>query len=70
LAIQLILKTGVGQKRSTKGFTASGKPWRLVHYECFPTKELAMKREKHLKAWKNINQSSEVSEVGFILIRK
>ncbi|MGD9931577.1 MAG: GIY-YIG nuclease family protein [Mangrovibacterium sp.] len=38
---------------SKKGFTATGKPWTLKYLEKFETKELALKREMQLKAWKN-----------------
>jgi putative endonuclease len=36
-----------------KGFTAAGKPWKLVYSEFYPSKAEAMKREMQLKKWKN-----------------
>jgi len=45
---------------STKGFTTSGKPWKLVYFESYQTKGLAMKREKQLKSWKNAQRIKEL----------
>ncbi len=39
--------------RSSKGFTASGKPWTLVYSEVYNDKKSAMGREIQLKKWKN-----------------
>ena len=36
----------LGQNRSTKGF----RPWKLVHYEEFATREAARAREKYFKS--------------------
>ena len=35
---------------ATKGFTIKFRPWEIIFSETFPTKEGAMKREKHLKS--------------------
>jgi putative endonuclease len=36
-----------------KGFTAKAKDWVICYAELFPSKILALKREKQLKGWKN-----------------
>jgi putative endonuclease len=36
-----------------KGFTAAGKPWKLVYSELYPSKAEAMARERQFKRWKN-----------------
>ncbi|MFZ4476805.1 MAG: GIY-YIG nuclease family protein [Saprospiraceae bacterium] len=36
-----------------KGFTAKAKDWVIVYTEMFETKDLALKREKQIKAWKS-----------------
>ena len=46
--------------RKSKGYTSKGKPWKLVYIESYPTKELAMKREKQLKSWKNSERLKEL----------
>ena len=38
---------------SHKGYTAVGKPWRIVYTEEHPSKTSALKRERQLKGWKN-----------------
>jgi putative endonuclease len=35
------------------GFTAAGKPWKLMYSESFHSKAEALIREKQLKSWKN-----------------
>jgi len=35
---------------ATKGFTMKFRPWEIIFYETFLTKEDAMKREKQLKS--------------------
>jgi putative endonuclease len=35
------------------GFTAKYKDWKVVFTEEYPTKELAYKRERQVKAWKS-----------------
>ena len=39
--------------RSMKGFTSTGKPWKLVYSEMYDCKTDALKREKQLKNWKS-----------------
>ena len=34
-------------------YTASKRPWRLVYFEMFKTRNAAILREKQLKGWKN-----------------
>ena len=46
--------------RSTKGYTSVGKPWAIVYYESFELKKEALKREKQLKGWKNINRIEDL----------
>jgi len=41
--------------RSKKGFTAKGKPWVLVGYSCFKTKQEAHKFELYLKNLRDSN---------------
>ncbi|MUP46594.1 GIY-YIG nuclease family protein [Gramella sp. BOM4] len=36
-----------------KGFTSKAKDWKLVYSQKFPTKELALVREKEIKNWKS-----------------
>ena len=36
-----------------KGFTSTGKPWKLVYSEMYDCKTGALKREKQLKSWKS-----------------
>ncbi|MUP46593.1 GIY-YIG nuclease family protein [Gramella sp. BOM4] len=36
-----------------KDFTSKAKDWKLVYTEKFPTKELALVREKEIKNWKS-----------------
>jgi len=36
-----------------KGFTGGLSDWTVCHIEEFPTKELAYKREREVKAWKS-----------------
>jgi putative endonuclease len=45
-----------------KGFTGSGKPWKLVYSESFSEKSLALKREMELKSWKNRKKLEELIE--------
>ncbi len=40
-------------KPSHKGFTSKATNWQIVHTETYPSKELAMQREKQLKSWKS-----------------
>ena len=35
------------------GFTAKAKDWKLVHYEEFPDKHTAYKKERTVKSWKS-----------------
>ena len=39
--------------KSKTGHTAKAKDWIIAHFEVFDSKELAMKREKEIKAWKS-----------------
>ena len=43
----------VNLKPSHKGFTSKATNWQIVHTETFPSKVLAMQREKQLKGWKS-----------------
>jgi len=43
----------IKHERSLKGFTARGKPWKLVYYEIFQEEVSAREREKQLKGWKS-----------------
>ena len=36
-----------------KGFTSKATDWQIVYTETFPSKTLAMQREKQLKSWKS-----------------
>jgi putative endonuclease len=45
-----------------KGFTAAGRPWKLVYSESFSEKALALKREMELKSWKNRKKLEELIE--------
>ena len=36
-----------------RGFTNRAKDWEIVHTEAFCSKDLALKRELQIKAWKN-----------------
>ncbi len=36
-----------------KGFTSQAVDWKIVFFECFKSKELAMKRERQIKRWKS-----------------
>jgi putative endonuclease len=46
--------------RSLKGFTAAGKPWKLIYTEEFTSKKEALMREKQLKKWKNKERISQL----------
>ncbi|UBM61972.1 GIY-YIG nuclease family protein [Candidatus Sulfidibacterium hydrothermale] len=55
-------------KLAHKGYTVKFRPWTLVFSEEFPTKQLAMKREKQLKSakgrrfiWEKIKASGLIS---------
>ena len=37
---------------SNKGFTSKAKDWKIVYTENFPTKNMAMLREKEIKRWR------------------
>ncbi|MFT6845723.1 MAG: putative endonuclease [Flavobacteriales bacterium] len=39
--------------RPHKGFTGRNQPWLLVYSEQLQTKQLALKREQEIKAWKS-----------------
>ncbi len=39
-----------------KGFTGLVSDWQIVYTEVFSTKELAYKREREVKSWKNRNR--------------
>ena len=39
--------------RSKIGFTSQGKPWKLIYFEQYDTKEASLARERQLKSWKN-----------------
>ena len=39
--------------RDGNKFTSKGQPWFLVYSEKFPTKELAIQRERQIKNWKS-----------------
>jgi len=43
-----------------KGFTSKATDWQIVHTETFPSKALAMQREKQLKSWKSIIRIEEL----------
>ena len=43
----------VNLKPSHKGFTSKATDWQIVHTETYPSKELAIQREKQLKSWKS-----------------
>ena len=36
-----------------KGFTGKKADWQIVHTEDYPTKTLALEREKEIKSWKS-----------------
>ncbi|MDX2189255.1 MAG: GIY-YIG nuclease family protein [Bacteroidota bacterium] len=36
-----------------KGFTGKSNDWELKYFEKYPTKELALKREREIKSWKS-----------------
>ncbi len=38
---------------SNKGFTSKAKDWKIVYTESFPTKNMAMLREKEIKRWRS-----------------
>jgi putative endonuclease len=38
---------------SKKGFTSKAKDWKIVYTESFPTKNMAMLREKEIKRWRS-----------------
>jgi putative endonuclease len=38
---------------SHKGFTSKAKDWKIVYRESFPTKNMAMLREKEIKRWRS-----------------
>ena len=40
---------------ATKGWTVKFRPWKLIHYESFQTKQQALKREKQLKGGQGRN---------------
>lgn len=46
--------------RATSGFTSLGKPWKLVYYEAYLSKEDAAERERAVKLRKN----------SYVLLRK
>jgi putative endonuclease len=48
------------QSRSV--FTKSKRPWKLVYFEKYETRSLAIKREKQIKAWKNRNYIKKLIE--------
>jgi putative endonuclease len=50
--------------RKSKGFSNLGRPWELVYYECFETKQEAMSREKQLKGWKNKDRIKAIVRAG------
>jgi putative endonuclease len=43
-----------------KGYTAKTKDWAVVHVENFPTKTLAHRREREIKAWKSKQKIREL----------
>ena len=43
-----------------KGFTSTGKPWKLVYSEMYDCKTDALKREKQLKNWKSPTRIREL----------
>jgi putative endonuclease len=49
---------------NSSGFTNKGKPWVLVYYETYETKQQAMAREKQLKSWKNRERIEALVKAG------
>ena len=43
-----------------KGFTSKAKDWTIVYTQAFNTKQLAMLREKEIKAWHNRKMIEEL----------
>ncbi|HNQ67232.1 MAG TPA: GIY-YIG nuclease family protein [Bacteroidales bacterium] len=43
-----------------KGFTGSANDWKIVYFEIFEEKSLAMIREKKIKSWKSRKQIEEI----------
>jgi len=48
LASRLLLHNA-GKVPATKPF----RPWKIVYSESFPTRSLALRRERQIKSWKN-----------------
>ncbi len=54
----------IKHNRKSKGFSNSGRPWKIIYTESFNNKKEAMIRESELKKWKDRNRLETLIKAG------